>query len=408
MAAAQEGAPKHDGLESPAVARGFSSPEKSEAAAEQPVTTESYPAWDEMKGTTDKAREELTSVQSVRAEAVGIRMRAQQVLDEAEALQEEAESIMAQARNAFAKAVVLNPRALRSMSNTVTALDEGMRTERHLRQGARQHAEEEADRARQKATDAILNSLSAVRQASISVQRELEEAKRASTTAEFLKESSRGDLKRAQTMLVEAESLMKQEARKLLSQHWARQIEPSRETAVPLPPQFQETLYRPPTEEPEFERQPASPPAIEPEELAPSLTETDQRPPMPVTAETPVNLPVPQKEAEPTPVMPDSGDKPPASQDQPAFASTEALESALNEFRRSIEKPEAVPTEEEMAESLPPQQAVEPKADTTSFQEQPSISQDQPVTASLDNLASALDGFLRLAEGQMRRPLETG
>ena len=102
-----------------------------------------------------------------------IRTRAQQVLDEAEAIQEEADRVMAQARNTFAKAIALNPDSLKSMSTTIRTLEEAIRTEGHLRQLTRQQAEEEADWARQRATDAILSALSAVRKVTNYVSREL-------------------------------------------------------------------------------------------------------------------------------------------------------------------------------------------------------------------------------------------
>ena len=172
----------------------------------------------ELDETTERAREELRGLIGVRAQAAEVRIRAQRALDEAEILQEDAESVMAQARNIFAKAIALEPDGLRSMVNSMRTLEEAIKTERHLRQVTRQQAEEEADWVKQKATDALLNALSAVRKASADVSRELEEAKRISATAESLKEASRDDLKRAQAMMAEAESRMREEARKLLDQ----------------------------------------------------------------------------------------------------------------------------------------------------------------------------------------------
>ncbi len=154
-------------------------------------------AWSEIDRTTGEASEELKTVQKARADANSIRARAQHLLDEAEAIQEEAQRVMARGRDSLAKAVSLNPRALRSVANTATALSEAMRTEWHLRQGIRQQAEEEADWAKQRATDAVLDSLAAVRKVSNCVSRELEEARRTAATGESLKESSQNDLRRA-------------------------------------------------------------------------------------------------------------------------------------------------------------------------------------------------------------------
>ena len=170
----------------------------------------------EIDRTTGEASEELKMVQKARADANSIRARAQHLLDEAEAIQEEAQRVMARGRDSLAEAVSLNPRALRSVANTATALSEAMRTEWHLRRGIRQQAE--ADWAKQRATDAVLDSLAAVRKVSNCVNRELEEARRTAATGESLKESSQNDLRRANVMTAEAESLMRREAQRLLNQ----------------------------------------------------------------------------------------------------------------------------------------------------------------------------------------------
>ena len=205
--------------------------------APQRSFTEIGAAWVEIEGTAEKAREELKGVLSSRTKATEIRSRAQQVLDEAKAIQEEAERGMAHARNTLNKAVALNPETLRSMVTNVRTLEEAIRTERHLRQGTCQQAEEEeeeeADWARQRATDAILNALSSVRKASNSVSRELEEAKRTAATAESLRQTSQDDLKRARGIMSEVESLMEQEARSLLNQPGTGQTAPPRERLFP-------------------------------------------------------------------------------------------------------------------------------------------------------------------------------
>ena len=172
----------------------------------------------ELEETTSKASEELKALRGVRGRASDISARAQKVLDEAEAIQDKAELVMAQAHNAFSKAMALNPDALRSMASMVRSLAESLETERKLRHMTRQQAEEEAEWVKHKATDAILSAVSAVRKASNYVSRELDENKRIASTAESLKESSQGDLQRAEAVLSQAETLMREEARRLPSE----------------------------------------------------------------------------------------------------------------------------------------------------------------------------------------------
>ena len=140
---------------------------------------------------------------------------------------------MLQAHNTLAKAVALNPEALSSMVTTVRMLEEAIRTERQLRQHTRQDAEEETERARQKATDTILNALSSVRMATNYVNRELEEAKRIASTAEALKLSSEDDLRRVQAIMGEAETRMREEAQRLLDQPWGSLTVPLKERPYP-------------------------------------------------------------------------------------------------------------------------------------------------------------------------------
>ena len=316
--------------------------------------------------TTDKAREELKAVQSIRAEAEEVRMLAQRGLDEVETLQEEAERVMAQARDVFTKAVALNPEAMRSMATTIRTLEEAIRTERHLRQLTRQQAEEEADWARQKATDAILSALSAVRRASNYVSRELEEARRIADTAESLKESSQNDLQRAQAMVAEAEALMRQEARRLLDEPRARRVTPPTETTTPPRPGVEEAPYQPQVREPAARPQPRVSPYPGAEErayppgdghlLQPVFDEAQGEPSGLGRQER--SLPRPRAAAGPRPETNTPGlqGRPPIRQDRtsdistPMGESTEDLESALAEFMRSVENPEATSTREEVRE----------------------------------------------------------
>ena len=78
--------------------------------------------------------EELEAAQNVRSEAVQLRLNAAEVLDDAESIQDQAEQVVAFARNTFAKAMALNPEALRPMAGSVRGLEEAIKTQRHLRQ----------------------------------------------------------------------------------------------------------------------------------------------------------------------------------------------------------------------------------------------------------------------------------
>ena len=181
---------------------------------------------------SDKARDELEAIQRVRARAAHVRMRAQEAMAEAEAAQDEAERAMAEARYTFSKALALNPDALKDLAAMIRKLEEAIRTEGELRQLTRQQAEEEADWARQRATEAILGAVTAVRKASSHVSRELEESRRVSKTAESLKGSAQDHLSRAQSMKAGAESLVRQEARKLLERPLTS-VSPSRSVMKP-------------------------------------------------------------------------------------------------------------------------------------------------------------------------------
>jgi hypothetical protein len=174
--------------------------------------------WVEIEETTRRACDELGAVQIVRSEASRIRVWARQVLDEADSIQDRSERVTSQSSQILAKAVYLNPTMLKPMSDTLRGLEEAIRTERHLRMGNRQQVEEEAEWARQRATEAVLSALSAVSKVSSYVSRELEEARRAAGAAEALKATAHTELQRAHAMMIEAESLVRREARKLLAQ----------------------------------------------------------------------------------------------------------------------------------------------------------------------------------------------
>ena len=71
--------------------------------------------------------EELEAAQNVRSEAVQLRLHAEEVLDDAESIQDQAEQVVAFARNTFAKAMALNPEALRPMAGMAGG---GVKTQR--------------------------------------------------------------------------------------------------------------------------------------------------------------------------------------------------------------------------------------------------------------------------------------
>lgn len=308
-------------------------------------------------------------VQKARADANSIRARAQHLLDEAEAIQEEAQRVMAWGRDSLAKAVSLNPRALRSVANTATALSEAMRTEWHLRRGIRQQAEEEADWAKQRATDAVLDSLAAVRKVSNCVSRELEEARRTAATGESLKESSQNDLRRANVMTAEAESLMRREAQRLLNQ-----------------PGLGVNTFSP------GPRATIAPTGSQPEEMPdyPSLGGLESG-----------SLPSAGENSAASPL---EREVPPPSQTnlrqlRPEIPSTARLEALLDDFRRSLEVVEAAPVVEQVEEQPIIPQTREPEMEMPGIEilevHEESLGSASPEEdSSLTELEAALEEFL--------------
>ena len=390
-------APVLDRGEKPTVAEHPPVPEKREATEPPAGDAGIEAAWSEIDRTTGKACEELKAVQGVRVEAMCIRSRAQWLLDEAEAVQEEAELVMAHGRDSLAKAVALNPKALKSMANIATALAEAMRTEWRLRQRTRQQAEEEADWARQRATDAILDALAAVRKLSNCVSRELEEANRTAATAESFRESSQNDMKHAQAMMAEAESVMRREARRLLNQTENGGSVPPSETAAPPRTQPGERRHQPPTRRSEPEPQTGSSPPVEAEMAASSSGDEVTSPG--------VDSSPSQEAAELEPDMPSSWERPSFSQVRPEVPSSARLEALLDEFRRSLETPKPASTADEAVDAVPAHEAPDAaEAATPGVQEQPSHSLGHQDVPSTDELEAALTEFQRSLEEPERSP----
>ena len=343
----------------------------------------------EVEDSTDTACQELKGAQRIRSQAAAVRTRAQSVLDEMEAVHEDAESVVARTRSIFSKAAALNPQAQRAITSAIRTLEEAIRTERHLRQLTRLQAEEEAEWARQKATDAILSALSAVRKATNHVNRELGESKRVAATAESLKNSCLEDLKRARAMMAQAESLMKREARKLLEQPSEEVTRPSGEPTMPSRNGPEEGAYRDPLLEGkaqvhsqgyrdvDSEQAPYSPPAGGPgaDRRVPAIRDSEREtlplqhpavepaPPVPQARPSariqPEQLPPTGDQFSSGPVFDETvrdaaGTRPDISrgQQQPPVrreeaetetAFTEELASSLNEFLRSTETPQGAP-----------------------------------------------------------------
>ena len=319
------------------------------AAVPQSTITEIGAASMEREEPTDKAREQLRTIQSVRSEVAAIRTRARQVMDEAETFQEEAERVMAQARNTFAKALALNPEALKSMGVTITTLEEAVRTRRRLRHVTRQQAEEEAEGSRQRATDAVLNAVGTVHSAGSHVSRELEESQRIAATAESLNESSQEDLKHVRSIMSVAETHMRQEARRLLDDPSSGRASPLRETVAPLLPEVEMAPHYPSENESAPEAQPEVAPSLDATVIGPAPGADP--PSQPVLDDTPSDHPNLQEIVEETiRGIPGRREQQPVGQDRPQFGSTDDLESALNAFLRSMENVEASPTREEEPE----------------------------------------------------------
>ena len=372
--------------------------------------------------TTEKACEELRTVQKRRADADAVRVDAQRVLDEAEVVQDDAEQAMVRAHSTFAKAAALNPEALKPMANAMRTLEEAIRTERHLQLLTRQDAEEESDRARQRATDAILNAFSGVHKAMSYVNRELEEAKRARSTAASLKESAQNDLKRAQEIMAKAETLVRYEARRILDE--------PRTPRTPTPRDAETPVQRRPRVSPPETRSVAERAASEPANLAPAETrDTPQAPPtpparprsQPPAPETPrprQELPrTPARPSEPqqTPTAPQSAvpqdaevpvrpqtPQPPAERVPPPAPPPAPVPEVRAEAGPTFEQPQEVPPQvplEQFGADMEPAVARETgrPADMPGAEVVPPIRQGQPQVSSDQDLDSALDDFLRSA-----------
>ena len=358
-------------------------------------------AWGQIGETTERAREDLTSIQGIRDRSVNVRTEAQQVMEEVESIQEEAELQMAQARQTFAKAIALNPEALRSMAATVRTLEEAIRTQRLIRQQTRQQAEEEADWLRQKATDAILNAVSEVRKAANHVSRELEESRRIMTTAETMKRSSQEDLNRVKAIMEQAENLVRREARRLLDQPHGTQPTSPLDRFPPMRSPFERT----PPASPALGRTPSPP--ISRRTTPPHQRESAPNPPQPRAATPPPSAPrrpvqpvppaeIPPESQAPPPTMPVEPERtPPVRQPAPAPPPIQQESPAMPPMSQDRPREPAPPPQENL---VPQQQPAELGGQTTP-DGGPGFSSQEPgePTYAMD-LEQSLNEFLRSME----------
>ena len=326
------------------------------------VLTESLadlaPSSIELEETTEKAREELRQIHRIRDEADEVRARGRDELDDADSLQEDAERIMGEARSVFSKAMALNPDALRSMATTIRNLEEAIRTERQLRYQTRQDTEMEAESSKQRATEALLNALSAVRKASNYVHRELDEARRVAETAKSLKGASQDDFRRAEAMMAQAESLIRQEARRLLDEPTSRRARPSRSRSSASDPGIDESIDAEPeisharkrrtNETPRTQEAQSTLPASRPQGQVPSKpadvvegsSGVDQQASPPRSDLSPSQeTPLRQQSGQPSPRGPAGGE--PSRSSDVEVAKTWDLDAALQEFVASAGDQEA-------------------------------------------------------------------
>ena len=261
-------------------------------------------------------------------------MRAQQELEEAGSLQREVGQVIAQAHHAFAKVAALNPEAMSSMTATIRMLEEAIDMERQLRRQSRLDAEEEADQARQWATDSVLNALGAVRRASNYVRRELEESKSIANTADTLRESSLNELRRAHDMMEKARRLLEEPCEGFVGYQ-----EPV------APPRRDWERYQPPR--PPGKTRPQSRPGPDFHEVARSIIqELGSMPPAaPIQSEGPDTTPEYY---------------PPDARDTEVHAgATDELQVELNDFLRSMTSPQATPLGPEAVEKPVPNRSAE-------------------------------------------------
>ena len=328
--------PGQERSEGPVDARGTPTADRTEPGQpSRPPDVESEGSRAELEENSERAREEIKTTQAVRREAASERRRAQRALDESDGFQRETARVMAHARVSFAKAVALNPGALKNMGSNIKALEEAIKTEGHLRRLTRQQAEQEADGARQRAIQSILTALAAVRKASDQAGRELEESRRIAAMAESHRDSSETDLNRGRTIKAEAESQIRQEASRLLREPSGGDIGFPEESLtlidLGLDAFPEETFSSKLAEAPQLPISPAVErpvegvwPTVEERHPPPSQYERAIDPPAPGITEPVQEQAVPREHT-------------PVGQDRAEMASTHNLESALNDFLAAIE-----------------------------------------------------------------------
>ena len=251
--------------------------------------------------------------------------------------------------------------------------------------------------------------MSAVRKATNYVDRELGESKRVAATAESIKNSSLEDLKRARAMMVQAESLMKHEARKLLDQSSEEIMRSSDEPTAPPQIGLEEEMYRSPAHDGTAQTRNQDYPDVG-SERAPHASptgrpEADRQVPVSSSLDAETTPTPPRQEPAPEPQVPAFSDveeklpyQPPAAEPAPPPL---ARPSAHFE-------PEQVPPAGDPFSSGPVfdeahwDAAAGPAPDATS--EQPPVEREEVEAAFTEELATSLNEFLRSTEASQEVP----
>ena len=291
-------------------------------------------------GTPERANEEPAILESIRAGENEVRLRTQQLLEDVAAIQQEAKRSVAEARNTFAKAVVS---ALTSIATTSATLEEAIATQRNLQQltGLPQGDENIGH----KATAAILDALATVSKANDYVSREMDEARRITTAADSLKQSSQDDLIRVQAMISEATAQMREEAAAALADRPPAKITGSSGEAVP--------------QAADVSTEPEHPALFSVEAEGTYYPPEDEQPPR---SELNEQAAVTQVEAEGTDYPAEDGQQPrseldereAAPQAEPDISPADEAGPAYDELPSTTDEPESVPTQEEAGEPSEP------------------------------------------------------
>ena len=154
-----------------------------------------YSTWVELGETIDAARAEMESLLANRRTAEAMRAEAQTVLEQAEAAWGEAGRLGDVARKAIERGFTVNLPGFAARLRMVDEIEQARMTQTLLRRSTNNEAWEEADRARQKATNELLKALTGIAAAASQAERELRETANLPAVAESLRDSAIEDLK---------------------------------------------------------------------------------------------------------------------------------------------------------------------------------------------------------------------